>query len=277
MDTKTYMIAVSFAAITLVGGWGEYSIEALGGPADSPPSSDSQLPTKGKPTDKEKPIVYQPPVYEPPKGIGNPGGRVAGGTRGDESVTLFALVPDHLGLTIDPHPTLFWYVSQPAPYPLILTLNNAAQAKPILETKLGTSPKAGIHSAPLKSFGITLELDTEYQWFVSLAMNPASQSKDIVAGGRIKRIAPEEEMSQKLKNAKPEQVTAIYSEAGLWYDALASISNLCETSPKDNHYCVGRIELLEQIDLSLDLMEIAKAEEAIMVPQGPRSPPSPAP
>ena len=105
-------------------------------------------------------------------------------------------------------------------------------------------------------------------------MDPKSQSKDIVAGGRIKRITPDEELKQKLKDAMPEHVTTIYSEAGLWYDALGSISNLCETSPKGNQYCLGRRELLEQVDLSLDLMEIAKAEEEIMVPKGFLPPPS---
>jgi hypothetical protein len=190
---------------------------------------------------------------------------------GHESVTLFALVPDHLGLTIDAQPTLYWYVSKPAPYPLILTVHDDKRAKPILETMLGTFPKAGIHSVPLKAFNINLELDTEYQWFVSLLMDPNSQLKDMVAGGTIKRIVPDPELRKKLKDAKPEHVTAIYSEEGLWYDALASISNLCETSPTDNHYCVGRKELFEQVDLSLDLMEIAKAEEDMTVPQDPLS------
>ncbi|UCE63444.1 MAG: DUF928 domain-containing protein [Nitrospirota bacterium] len=278
MNTNIYIIAVSFAAITLlVGGWGEFPMKDVGGPTGSAPSNVAQLPAKAKSTGTGKPFSYQVPVYKPPKGIGKPGGRVGGGTRGDESVTLFALVPDHLGLTINPQPTLYWYLSEPAPYPLILTVNEDTRAKPILETILGAPPKAGIYSVPLKAFDITLEMDTEYQWFVSLTMDPNSQSKDIVAGGMIKRIVPSEELRQKLKNARPEQVTAIYSEEGLWYDALASISNLCETSPKANHYCVGRRELLEQVDLSLGIMEIAKAEEAILVPQGTLSPPSPAP
>jgi hypothetical protein len=254
MDTKIYIIAMSFAAIILVGGgW-----------------SVSPFPADANPTDKGKLFASsRSPVYNPPKGIGSPGGRVGGGSRGQETFTIFALVPNHLGLTIDAQPTLYWYLSKPAPFPLILTVNNAKGVKPMLETILQTSPKAGIHSVPLKAFDITLELDTEYQWFVSLAMDPKSQSKDIVAGGRIKRIVLNEELMQKLKGAKPEHLTAIYSEEGLWYDALASISNLCETSPNGNHYCEGRRELLEQIDLSLDLMEIAKAEEATTVPQGP--------
>ena len=269
MDTKKYIIAMSFAAISLVDAEGtEFAIEDWGGPTNTVYSSVSQVPAKAHPNDNGKLFAAsRPPVYKPPKGMGSPGGRVGGGSRGEETLTIFALVPNHLGLTIDAQPALYWYLSKPAQVPLILTVNTVKQVKPILETILRTSSKAGIHSVSLKTFNITLELNTEYQWFVSLAMDPKSQSKDIVARGRIKRITPDEELMQKLKGAMPEHVTTIYSEAGLWYDALASISNLCETSPKGNHYCLGRRELLEQVDLSLDLMEIAKAEEGIIVPK----------
>ncbi len=270
MKTNIYIITLSFAAISLlVGGWGELPKEDLGGPTGSALSSVAQLAAEDRSTGTGIPLSYQAPVYKPPKGIGKPGGRVGGGTRGDESIALFALVPDHLGLTINPQPTLYWYLSKPAPYPLIFTLNEDTRTKPILETIFGGSPKAGIYSVPLKAFDITLEMDIEYQWFVSLTVDPNSQSKDLVAGGMIKRIVPGEELRKKLKDARPEQLTTIYSEEGLWYDALSSISNLCETSPKDNHYCAGRKDLLEQIDLSLGLLEIAKAEEVILLPQGP--------
>ena len=267
MDSKIYIIAASFAAITLVVEGGsefriaDWSVQA--NPVFSYLSSGSAI---AKPKVTPKKVVYRPPVYIPPKGIGAPGGRVGAGSRGQESLTLFALVPDHLGLTIDAQPTLYWYISQPAPLPLILTINAEKQVKPVLEIVLQTSPNAGIHSVPLKDFDILLEVDTEYQWFVSLDLDGNSQSKDLVAGGRIKRILPGEELQHKLKFAVPEHITAIYSEEGLWYDALASISNLCQASPKGNHYCIGRRELLEQIDLSLDLMEIAKTEEDVPVP-----------
>ena len=270
MKTNIYIITLSFAAIILlVGGWGELPKGVLGEPTSSALPKVAQLPVKDQSSGTGS---YQAPVYVPPKGIGKPGGRVGGGTRGEDSIAFFALVPNHLGLTINPQPTLYWYLSKPATYPLTLTLNEDTRTKPILETLLGSSPKAGIYSFPLKAFDITLEMDVEYQWFVSLTMDPNSQSKDLVAGGMIKRIVPGEELRQKLKDAQPEHMTTIYSEEGLWYDALASISNLCETSPKDNLYCAGRQQLLEQVDLSLGLLEIAKAEEVIMRPQGPLFP-----
>jgi len=267
MDTKPYIIATGIVVSILVGGgWTELPFEKLE-EAPISVSTVSQIVVEKNPIEKGKGVTsFQLPVYKPPKGIGAPGGRVGGSSRGELQLTLFALVPNHLGLTINAQPTLYWYLSKPAPYPLILTVNHAKQVKPIMETILRTASKPGIHSIPLKAFDITLELDTEYRWFVSMTVNPDSQSKDIVAGGIIKRIAPDRQLVQQLDEAKPEHLTAIYSQAGLWYDALASISNLCESSPKGNHFCVGRRELLGQIDLPLDLMEIAKAEEDITVP-----------
>lgn len=269
MDTKLYITALSFAAIALVvEGEGEFPVGEWIGQAAPPFITQSQIPTHTKPKKQRKPSAsYQSPVYKPPKNIGAPGGRVGAGSRGNESLTLFALVPDHLGLTINSQPTLYWYLSKPVPFPLILTINDEKRVKPILEVTLQTSSKAGIHSVPLNAFNIFLELDTEYQWFVSLDLDAKSQSKDIVAGGTIKRIVPSDELQKKLRLAIPERLTAIYSEEGLWYDALATISNLCETSHRGNQHCASRRELLEQIDLSLDLMEIAKAEENIWIPK----------
>ena len=270
MDTKPFIIiATCFVASILVGGeWTKLPFVKL---EEAPVSVSTVSPIvveKNTIAKANGVTSFQLPAYKPPKGIGPPWGRVGGSSRGELQLTLFALVPNHLGLTINAQPTLYWYISKPAPYPLVLTVNNEKQVKPIVETVLRMASKPGIHSVPLKALDITLELDTEYRWFVSMTVNPDSPSKDIVAGGIIKRIAPDTQLVQQLEKAKPEHLTAIYSEAGLWYDALASISNLCESSPKGNHYCIGRRELLEQIDLPFELMEIAKAEEDITVPQG---------
>lgn len=271
MNKKISIIAISFTALMLAAGsWPRLPSGESGGPSGLP-SSVGQLVAETQTREQEtRAASFQPPVYKPPKGIGAPGGRVGAGSRGHDAVVLFALVPDHLGLTINAQPTLFWYLSVPVAHPLVLTINNEQQVKPILETILQPSPKAGIHSVPLKALGIVLELDAEYRWFVSLTVAPDSQSKDILAGGRIQRISPSEELTKKLQGAKPEHLTGIYSEAGLWYDALASISDLCESSPKDNQFCAGQRDLLIQIDLPFDLMEIARAEENVTVPEGPR-------
>ncbi len=224
----------------------------------------TQIAAKNQPSEPVKRgSSFQLPVYKPPKGIGAPGGRIGGATRGQDALAIFALVPDHLGLTINDQPILYWYLSKPVQYPLILTLNDETQVKPIVETIISHTPRAGIHSFPLKNFNLRLALDKEYQWFVSLAIDEENPSKNIIAGGRIQRILPPEKLLRQLRNAEPDQVTAIFSEAGLWYDALASISDLIESHPKHTDYRIGRKTLLEQVDL----MDVAKDEENLTLPQ----------
>ncbi|WP_454063651.1 DUF928 domain-containing protein [Candidatus Nitrospira salsa] len=204
------------------------------------------------------------PVYKPPKGIGAPGGRVGGGTRGNDIALamLFAMVPDHLGLTIKEQPSLYWYLSRPAPYKMVLTVNQEDLIRPVLEISLADDGVPGIHSVCLHDHNVRLELGKEYQWFVELVVDADSPARNLVAGGRIKRISPPETLLAQLRNAEPQDVTSIYSEAGLWYDAFDSISDLIAKVPDNPDYPQGRNYLLKQIDM-IDIIEMAREEESV--------------
>ncbi|MCA9470487.1 MAG: DUF928 domain-containing protein [Nitrospirales bacterium] len=200
------------------------------------------------------------PVYKPPKGIGAPGGRVGGGTRGGEDpnmLRLFALVPDHLGLTIREQPSLYWYVSRSAPHRLVLTINHEELVKPVFEQTIAETVEAGIHSVNLQDLNVRLELEKEYRWFVELALDADYPARNTVAGGRIKRIAPPETLLAKLREAERQEVTSIYSEGGLWYEALASISNLIDRHPGNPVYPTWRNFLFQQVELD----EIASEQD----------------
>lgn len=268
MGNKKSIIATGFTyGLLVVGGWTTDPNEGVGYWGD-PDSAELQIVLeKSLPDNRYSDSSPPMAVYKPPTGTGTPGGRVGGASQGQGTLTLFALVPDHLGLTIQAQPTLYWYLSDPAPYPMVLTIHDEKGGKSLVEAIIGVAPKAGIHSAPLKVLNIKLDLNREYRWLVSLIVSPESQTKNLIAGGRIKRVSPNKQLVKQIAEAKPEHVTAIYSEAGLWYDALASISDLCESAQNGNHYCVGRKELLDQIDLQLGLMEIARAEENMRVPK----------
>ncbi len=202
------------------------------------------------------------PIYKPPKGIGAPGGRVGGGTRGDESslLKLFALVPDHLGLTIQEQPTLYWYLSNNTSNRLVLTVNHEDLVTPVLEVTVEDNPTPGIHSVSLMDHHLKLDLEKEYRWFVELIVDAEYPARNIVAGGRIMRIVPPESLLEKLRVAEPQQVTSIFSEAGLWYDAFASISNLIKTHSGNDQYVEGKVSLLRQVDL----MEVAEAQDMLV-------------
>jgi hypothetical protein len=187
--------------------------------------------------------VYKPRKQSAPKG------RVGGGIRGGDGPALYVLAPDHVGYTKDEQPLLFCYLSKPTPLPLEFTFIDSRAVRPILEARLKTPVQPGIHRLSLKDYGIKLEPGVQYKWYVTLLLGPEASSRDIVAGGTIERIPFIEALAIHLSSAKNEDAVFRYAEAGLWYDAIATISDLIETAPNDRKLKKQRAALLRQVGL----------------------------
>src|SRR5271168_697816 len=91
--------------------------------ADQPSTSNDYVPTlRGAPdgrvgggsrlSDGPAMSTDAMPHYVPPM-RGAPGGRTGGGSRGikGSDLTIAVLAPDHVGLTAEDQPTLYWYAS----------------------------------------------------------------------------------------------------------------------------------------------------------------------
>jgi hypothetical protein len=191
------------------------------------------------------------PIYQPPL-RGAPGGRVGGGTRGigEELIALFALVPNHVALTTQEQPTLYWFLSNQTKHLIEVTLIIEEATQPLLEKRLPLPVQPGIHPIRLKDFNLHLSKATQYRWFVAVVPDPARRSKDILAGGMIERIELTEVLRAKLTQADPLSIPSIYAESGIWYDAIMAISELIEANPNDMSLRKQRAALLEQVGLS---------------------------
>ena len=190
------------------------------------------------------------PKYNFPK-RGNPGVRLGGGARGvSKEFTLAVLSPDHIGLTVRERPALYWYVSKATPYPVVFTLIDADADKPVVEARLKPPSQHGVQRIRLGDHGVALSPNVHYQWFVALALDPARPSSDIIAGGVIERIEPDKELSSKLAGAKRTDALRLYAEAGLWYDALETVSDLVDGGPAEKDFRKQRAALLQQVGLS---------------------------
>ena len=190
------------------------------------------------------------PVYSPPF-RGAPAGRVGGGTRGsgDEKAHLQVLAPDHVGLTIQHQPSLYWFLSGPSAYPLEFTLIENKAAKPMLEKRLESCNNSGLQCIRLSDHGVSLQPDVLYQWFVALVPDAERRSKDILSGGFIKRIQPPGGLEQTPDEGGKTRMVHIYADAGLWYDAFMTVCHLIEIFPDDVHLRQMRASLLEQVGL----------------------------
>jgi len=197
----------------------------------------------------QKPIRM--PVYKPPK-RGAPGGRVGGGTRGDYDALLMVsvLAPGKVrGLTSQNQPELYWYVSKATKVPIEFTLIDEEGIDPLIETQLPPPTQGGIQRIQLSDFGLQLSPDKMYRWSVALVLDPDHRSKDIIASARIQRALPSEIPTNHLEQADALEATFIHAEAGLWYDAIAAISQAIRESPEETQYQQIRGALLEQVDL----------------------------
>jgi hypothetical protein len=191
--------------------------------------------------DVDPPLVR--PIYIPPKGTES-GGRIIIGTRGGEApgMDVWPLCPDHTGLTVHDQPVLFWYAGRSITVPIDVRLVQHGAASPSFEAQLLPPFDGGWHSIKLADYGIHLQPNVPYQWFVSLPEG----GRDLVAGGTIKRVIPHESWSSDLLRIGKRDLPIVYAKNGYWYDALAAVSDLILAEPTDTGLREQRMELLKQ-------------------------------
>jgi len=197
------------------------------------------------------------PIYRPPL-RGAPGGRVGGGTRGigDEFITLFVLAPNHVGLTVQGQPTLYWYLSKPTNLPIEVTIIEDQAIYPLLEKQIPVPIQPGINCIRLADYGVSLLPGESYRWFIAAIPAADRRSKDIIAAGFIERIEIPGALYGKLSQSDRRTLPNLYAESGIWYDTITAISELIETNPNDMNLRKQRAALLEQVGLS----EVAQYE-----------------
>lgn len=204
-------------------------------------------PVSGETAQKEA-VAVMLPLYRPPS-RGAPGGRVGGGTRGDDQVfTLSVLAPDHIGRTFQDQPTLYWYVSKPLSGPIEFTLIDESET-PLVEKTLAPSTRLGIQRLPLSEIGVRLERNKQYQWFLAIVVDPKRRAKDVLAGAMIERHPLPESLAAQASVSDRMSAAHIYAKAGHWYDAIQMLSEQVRETPQDSTPRRHRAALLQQVGL----------------------------
>lgn len=189
-------------------------------------------------------IVYKPPLR------GAPQARVGGGTRGSESAAVVqVLAPDHVGLTTQAQPTLYWYARTPSVARFEVALIDAEGIDPLLEVETDTGMAAGIQHLNLGDHGVSLQPGVSYQWSVALVVDAHNRSSDLVASGVIERIELDENQDNRIRGSSGLQRVQTLAGEGLWYDALDEVSLLIAASPDDESLQAARNQLLAQVGL----------------------------
>lgn len=172
--------------------------------------------------------------FNPPKGIGAPGRRVPGGSRGEVCVPttppLTALVPQsNSGLTTVANPVLFFYVPKTAAPRLELTVLDE-QLETVYRQRYQPSNQAGIVGLQLPQ--TILAPGKRYNWSFAIVCDPNDRTSDLVVEGAIQRVN-DPILTRKLATASLQQKAALFAESGVWYDSLAALVELRSTRPTD--------------------------------------------
>ncbi len=192
--------------------------------------------------DLQPPMIYQPPLRGSPARD-----RVGAGiTRGATAQpTPLALAPDHVGLTVNASPSLFWHIDAlPGEgVALIFTITDDTSVTPLAEVSLDAPSGAGIQRLRLADHGVQLAPEVEYMWSIAVVTDADNRSADIISTGFIRRVArPEALAAGSLSGAD-------FAQAGIWYDALEALSDDVDDHPDDRKARFLRSALLRQVKL----------------------------
>ncbi len=202
-------------------------------------------------------MASAPPLYRPPL-RGAPATRIGGGSRGVNGTdwTLRVLAPSHTGLTSQSSPTLYWYTSKAVSgQQTEITVIKQGAVDPVLETTLEGAVAPGIQRLDLSRWGVELETDIEYQWFVSVVQDAAQRSNDFTAGGTIQRVALPASVQARVAGSDAHTVPLIYAEQGIWYDAIDTLSRMIQVNPADDTLRHQRAALLRQEGLETTIAD----------------------
>ena len=245
--------------VALAGSAGEGAESAASGtkvtPSTPQPSPNSGA---GAPSDSQALTVrYKPPltIYSPsppPKKPGAPEGSQGAATRGPERrcpAHVEVLVPEnHFGLTVRSEPVLQWSLTEDTRCRVDFTLNDPRRPeRPLVERTLASPFKKGIHSVRLEELGAQLDPDVNYEWNVAILEDTEHPSRNAVALALVRRI-PRPSKLQPDQDA-PLEIASHYAANGIWYDALAALSDGIRRNPGDQVLITARRELLDQVGL----------------------------
>jgi len=247
LKSAVSVVAVLFTAVAVSASEPEKQ-NAKDAAAAAQSSAEKQL----KPVDAPPPVAGRPLVYKPPR-IGKPAQTVGGGSRGssDKVPVLFVVVPDHVGQTLSSQPSLFYFIDQ-VPDPSIqieFTLLDEDGEEPLVAKRLPAPTSAGVHRIRLADEDVELKTGTEYEWSIALILDPDQRSKDIVATGWIDRVEGSGQLLARLESGAY-RPAALYAEEGLWYDALAAVSDEIDRNPDDAALKRQRADLMRQVGLT---------------------------
>lgn len=206
-------------------------------------------------------LAADSPVYVPPDVDGKPDRLVGGASRSSAAMPrLSVLSPPTMGITSSPQPVLYWSAPQDIDTPVSIVivgfLDRANNRPPLLDIEL-PKVRAGTHRIALKEHQIALKPGTKYDWTIRFNWTPPggsqssgnAQPQPVMSRATLFYQPAPPDLAAQAEQAEPDELPAIYAQAGYWYDSLAALQALLEQHPGDPRYREWRSALFEQVAL----------------------------
>ena len=193
-----------------------------------------------------------------------PGGTSPGGRRGADHLPMILLPPNRIGLTTLTQPTLFFYVPEQGIQQVSFVLQDP-EGQILYQTPLQL-PKGPalleLNLAKRADFP-GLQPGQPYRWSVVVPKVGDRPTNTIPGGTRapgefvqektegiIYRIEPPSSLVAKLTIAPVGDRPRLYTEAGIWHEALAAIVELRQMTPEDEMLRKTWIDLLKSFKVN---------------------------
>jgi len=160
---------------------------------------------------------------------------------------IWALAPEHTGLTTLEQPSLYWYLSKPVAIRIEIAAVGNQGVTTVFETRVASPATGGVQKMDLARHGIRLQPGIEYRWSVT----PETAPKQSSNSAAIERIVASPQLTQRIEATPRVKHAGVYAEEGIWYDAIAALGELIEHSPEDLELRAQRAALLEQVGLKM--------------------------
>jgi hypothetical protein len=96
-----------------------------------------------------------------------------------------------------------------------------------------------------------MKIGQDYYWELTLICDnkKADRSEDLFVEGRLKRVEPDPTLALRVQQATPKERVALYANAQLWHEALATLVELKRDRPNDSELAATWDKLLTSMGL----------------------------
>ena len=174
---------------------------------------------------------------------------------------LKATSNSNMSLTAAGHPTFWLYVpytsSSTARHPItkiefVLQDENRKNMYQTSIPKPQISP--GVVGVQLPFTAPSLEVNKTYQWYFQVYCHPqaavdATVEPDASIQSWVQRVVLNPSLESQLKQATPQERVALYSNAGIWFEAVTTLAQLRRQNPNNAKLREEWVKLLKDVDL----------------------------